>query len=226
MNLTSRESQVVQLLARRQVAAYAELAQELEVSGKTVQRALHKAGAYASLNANSAYVTLKDTPRFDRRGLWQYQQLRFSQHGDLPRTIRALIEQSSQGCTLKELQQWLGTRVHNHLSRLLRGGEIRRFSLDRRAVYTAADPARQQRQQAARQPSATATPGAPAAQETPILPPGMEVMDLVRLLLEMLQKPGASPASLAKSLQAQGLTIRAAQVREVTEFYGLKKTTR
>lgn len=39
MNLTSRESQVVQLLRQRQVAAYAELAHQLKVSGKTVQRA-------------------------------------------------------------------------------------------------------------------------------------------------------------------------------------------
>jgi len=62
MDLTSCESQVVQLLRQRQVAAYGELAQQLNVSGKTVQRALHKAGAYASLNANSAYVTLKDNP--------------------------------------------------------------------------------------------------------------------------------------------------------------------
>ena len=39
MTLTSRESQVVQLLKQRQVAAYAELADQLKVSGKTVQRA-------------------------------------------------------------------------------------------------------------------------------------------------------------------------------------------
>ena len=86
MTLTSRESQVVQLLKQRQVAAYAELADQLKVSGKTVQRALHKAGTYASLNANSAYVTLKNIPRFDSRGLWGYKQLRFSRHGDLSRT--------------------------------------------------------------------------------------------------------------------------------------------
>jgi DNA-binding transcriptional regulator YhcF (GntR family) len=226
MSLTSRESQVVQLLRQRQVAAYAELAQELKVSGKTVQRALHKAGVYASLNANSAYVTLKNNPRFDRRGLWRYQQLCFSRHGGLLDTTLALIEQSRQGCTLKELQQWLRTRVHNHLSLLLRRGKIRRFSLGHHAVYTSADPAQQQRQQAARQPSATVAPGGLTVHEAPPLPPGMKAMDLIRFLLQMLHKPEASPAALAKSLQAQGLAIHAAQVRDVMNFYGLKKTTR
>ena len=199
MTLTSRESQVVQLLKQRQVAAYAELADQLKVSGKTVQRALHKAGTYASLNANSAYVTLKNIPRFDSRGLWGYKQLRFSRHGDLSRTIQALIEQSPQGCTVSELQQWLGTRVHNHLSRLLRRGEIQRSSLGRHALYISADPAQQQRQQAARQPSPTTGGDRPAAQEVPPLPAGVQPLELIRLLLQMLHKPAASPASLAKS---------------------------
>jgi hypothetical protein len=226
MNLTSRESEVVQLLRQRQVAAHAELVQQLKVSGKTVQRALRKAGAYISLNANSAYVTLKGTPRFDGRGLWGYQELRFSRHGDLPHTIQTLIEQSTQGCTLEELQHWLGTRVHNHLSLLLRRGKIRRFSLGRHAVYTSADPAQQQRQQAARQPSASTAHGELLASEAPPLPPGMQPMELIRLLLQMLHQPAASPAALAKSLRAQGLKIHAAQIREVITLYALKKTTR
>jgi DNA-binding transcriptional regulator YhcF (GntR family) len=225
VNLTPRESQVVQLLRQRQVAAYAELARQLKVSPKTVQRALHKAGAYASLNGNSAYVTLKNTPRFDRRGLWVYRRLRFSRHGDLSHTIRTLIEQSSQGCTVEELQQWLGTRVHNHLSLLLRRGEIQRFSLGRHVVYTSTDPAKHQQQQAARLPPPAAGLLPPAARQSPALPPGMEPMPLIRLLLQMLQKPGASTASLAKSLQAQGLDIHAEQVRQVMVFYDLKKTT-
>jgi len=225
VNLTPRESQVVELLRQRRVAPYAELARQLEVSSKTVQRALAKVGAYASLNGNSAYVTLKSVPRFDGRGLWVYEQRCFSRHGDLPHTIRALIEQSNQGCTLEELQQWLGTRVHNHLSLLLRREEIQRFSLGRQAVYTSAHPAKHQQQQAARQPPATVAPWEPAAGKTPPLPPGMEAMDVIRLLLQMLRKPGASEASLAKSLQAQGLAIHADQVRQAMAFYGLKKTT-
>jgi hypothetical protein len=226
MDFTPHESQVVQLLRQRQVAAYAELAQQLNVSSKTVQRALGKAGAYASLNANSAYATLKSTPRFDRRGLWRYEQLRFSRHGDLPHTIRALIEQSRQGCTVEELQQWVGTRVHNHVGLLLLRGEIRRFLVGHHAVYTSADPAQQQQQQAARQPSAEAEVWKPAIHEAPALPPGMKAMDLIHLLLEMLRRPAASPASLAKSLQARGVAVHAKEVHAAMAFYGLKKTTR
>jgi hypothetical protein len=225
VNLTPRESEVVALLQQRQVAPYAELARQLRVSPKTVQRALRKAGAYASLNHNSAYVTLKGVPRFDRHGVWVHGDLRFSRHGDLSCTVRALVEQSRAGCTLEELQQRLGTRLHNHLSRLLRRGEIQRFSLGRQAVYASANGPKHHQQQAARQPSAMARLPGSAAHPSPELPPGMEAIDLIRLLVQMLRKPGARPASLAKSLQAQGVGIHADRVREVMAFYGLKKTT-
>ncbi len=126
---------------------------------------------------------------------------------------------------MEELQRLLGTRLHNHLSLLLRRRKIQRFFLGRHAVYTSADPTQQQQQQAARQPSATTARGGLAAHEAPPLPPGMQPMDLIRLLLRMLHQPAASPASLAKSLQAQGLAIHAAEVRQVMALYGLKKTT-
>ena len=103
--------------------------------------------------------------------------------------------------------------MHNHLSRLLRRGEIQRSSLGRHALYTSANPAQQQRQQAAQQPSPTTGGDRPAAQEAPPLPAGVQPLELIRLLLQMLHKPAASPASLAKSLQAQGLAIRPAEVR-------------
>jgi hypothetical protein len=225
VNLTPRESDVVQLLKQRHVAAYTDLARELKVSTKTVQRALHKAGAYASINGNSAYATLRSTPRFNRRGLWSYQELRFSRHGDLSHTIQTLVEQSRQGCTVEELQQWLGTRVHNHLSLLLRRGKIHKFSLGRHVVYTSADPDQHQRQQAARQPPATVGLWPSTVAERPALPPDTEAMDVIRLLLQMLRRPGASEASLAKALQAQGMKIHADRVRHVMAFYGLKKTT-
>ncbi len=225
MKLTPRESLVVELLRDRRVASHAELARQLKVSSKTVQRALAKVGAYASLNGNSAYVTLKSVPRFDRHGLWSHKQLRFSRHGDLRHTIRALIDQSSRGCTAEELQQWLGARVHNHLSFSLRRGEIQRFFLGRQAVYTSADPAKHQQQRTTRQPSATMVSWVPSAPTAPPLPPGMEAMDVIRLLLQMLRKPEASDASLAKSLQAKGLDIHANQIRDVMAFYHLKKTT-
>ena len=222
MELTASEDQVVQCLRRDQVVQGAQLAAQLQLSLKTVQRALAKVGYYTSLNHNSTFVTLQDIPQFDEFGLWNHQQICFSRLGNLPQTLLQLVEQASQGCTVQQLEEWVGTRVHNHLSQLLRQGRLGHFRLGRQAVYTSADARRQQQQQQARQ-RAPASAGDP--QHGPTVPPGLEALTVIRVLVRRLQAPEASRASLAKSLQAQGVTVRAPQIRALLDFYQLKKTT-
>jgi hypothetical protein len=53
----------------------------------------------------------------------------------------------------------------------------------------------------------------------------MRAETVIRLLVQMIATPNASPASLAKKLQAQGVAIRAEQVCRVIEFYALEKKT-
>jgi len=223
MELTASEAQVIRTLQRTPVAPSMQLAAQLGLSTKTVQRALAKVGYYTSLNYNSTFVTLRDRPQFDERGLWHYQQICFSRQGDLPQTLVQLVEQAEQGCTLQQLEESVGTRVHNHLSQLLRHGRLGRFRLGRQAVYTAADPRRQQQQQRARQealaPAGETHPGSP-------VPPGLDALTVIRVLVRRLQAPAASVASLARSLQAQGVAVRAPQIRAVLDFYQLKKPTR
>ncbi len=222
MELTASEDQVVQCLRRDQVAQGAQLAAQLQLSQKTVQRALAKVGYYTSLNHNSTFVTLQDIPQFDEFGLWNYQQICFSRLGNLPQTLVQLVEQASQGCTVQQLEEGVGTRVHNHLSQLLRQGRLGHFRLGRQAVYTSADARRQQQQQQARQLARVPT-GAP--QHGPTVPPGLEALTVIRVLVRRLQTPAASVASLAKSLQSQGVVVRAPQIRAILDFYQLKKTT-
>jgi DeoR/GlpR family transcriptional regulator of sugar metabolism len=69
-HLTGTEKQVVKQLREDRVATAADLAKRVNVSIKTVRRALAKAVYYSSINANSTYVTLQETPRFDQHGLW------------------------------------------------------------------------------------------------------------------------------------------------------------
>ena len=56
-------------------------------------------------------------------------------------------------------------------------------------------------------------------------PEGMRPQTVIRLLVQMIATPQASPASLAKKLQAQGVAIHAEQVRRVIAFYALEKKT-
>ena len=223
MHLTPNESQVIAHLSGRRVAQMAQLAAGLDVSTKTVQRALIKVGYFTSINHNATYVTLKDVPQFDRLGLWSFDEIHFSRHGNLHQTLITLIEQSSAGRTLQELEKYVGTHVHNHVSRLLRQGMVRRFLLGRTAVYVAAQKRQAKHQESRRRLPLPTTARSP--QPLHPLPPDLDAITVIRTLVRLLETPDASLASVARSLQSRKVSIRADQIREILDFYGLKKTT-
>jgi hypothetical protein len=230
MPLTPAESQIVDRLKQRRVEKFSRLAQGFNLSTKTVQRALAKVDHLTSVNQNSAFVTLKEMARFDKRGLWKFRKTCFSKYGNLPQTIQALVEHAPLGYTLKELEQLLDTRMNNHVSRLVREGQLTRFSLGRYAVYLSSDHQRQAKQWAARQQEiAPVRPVRVTDRSRLDVPPGLEAVTVIRVLVRLLDAPKASVASVAsvaRWLQAREVDVRADQIRQILDFYGLKKTTR
>jgi hypothetical protein len=227
MKPSDRGDRVVGFLQQHPVASFEALEKQLQVSRRTVRRALAKHGYYSSCNGNGTYVTLRETPQFTPEGLWVYRKSCFSSHGTLLQTIVALVEASPAGKTLAELEEHLGTRVHNQVSWLLQDEKLTRVYSGRHVVYLACDSARAAAQQRQR-PEPARPEGAVAARIATGFtrcPEGMRAETVIRLLVQMIATPKASPASLAKKLQAQGLAVQAEQVRRVIEFYALEKKT-
>lgn len=223
MGRTDSQKAVVDALRALRVARARRLAEQLECSTKTIRRALASVGYFTSINHNGAFITLREMPQFDQQGLWSYESVRFSKHGNLPQTIQQIARQAAAGATVQELEQLVGTRVHNHVSQLLRKGQLSRFFVGRNVVYAAADPRRQASQQQARQamqPEPTVV--VPALD----LPPGLDALRVIQVLVDLLQRPEASIAAIARGLQARRVDVRAEQVRQILDFYRLKKTTR
>ena len=223
MDLTTTQTQIVQQLQENRVAKWRRLAEQIGCSTKTVQRALAKVGYFTSINYNAGFVALKEVPRFDQLGLWTYQTVRFSEHGNLPQSLRRIVEQAPAGCTVQELEELVGTRVHNHVARLLREGKLGRFFQGRKVVYLAADPRRREAQQQVRRQA--------EPQQTPMvldmdLPTGLDALTVIHVLVRLLETPEASVASVARTLQARKIAVHADQIRQILDFYGLKKTTR
>lgn len=222
MELTTTEARIQRQLRKNQVAKWTELAAQFGCSTKTVQRALAKVGYFRSINCNAAFVTLNDIPRFDQQGLWTYRAVHFSKHGNLPQTLCRLVAQAPAGYSVPELERLVGARVHNHVSRLIREGKLTRFFQGRKVVYVAADPRRRKAQEQARR---QAEPPPAAAVPAADVPPGLDAVTVIHLLVGLLETPGASLASVARRLQARQLAVRADQIRQILDFYGLKKTT-
>lgn len=224
MELTDQEARVIQLLTEHTVLTFKALESRLQVSRRTIRRALRKHGYFASCNANRGYVTLRDTPRFDDEGIWTFRQACFAQHGSLRRTVLALVERSQAGKTADELQTQLHTHVHNHLSWLGRERKIDRFFLGHEAVYVSSKPDRAARQESQRRQTA------PKAEEVPAsprqLPEGLSAPSVIQLLVQMIATPEDTPTSLARRLRSQGLSLTAQDVQRVIAFYALEKKTK
>jgi hypothetical protein len=218
-SLTPLETVVVDLLRRRRVATLAQLQAAADCSHMTVFRGLDKTGYYTSLNENSRWYILAQTPRFDAQGLWGYRQLVFSRHGTLTQTLRVLVDTSPAGYTVSELETKVHTPVANLLCRLGQAGQIAARRLERHAVYLAVEATQQARQWTQRL-AVAAPPSPPSALS---VPPDWETLPLLRLLVQMIHTPKASAAQLAHTLQKQGWACRPEQVHQVIAFYELKK---
>ena len=221
MTSPQTQSKVINLLRELVVATIDVLCNKLSKSRMTVLRALKSYGYFSSFNFNSSYFTLKDTPDFDKDGLWFHGQIGFSRYGSLTQSIKAIVEHSEKGLTVVELQKLLGTKVHNQLSLLCRKKMLTRFYLGRNCVYTSLEAKLQASQEAQRKGPIKK----PEAITTIQVPPRLEALTVIRLLVEMIHKPDAAAASLSQRLQRQGFSMTAEQVRGVIEFYSLVKKT-
>ena len=80
-----------------------QLTHSLPYSTISIRRFLKDIGYYSSFTHNSMWYTLHSIPAFNRRGLWFYQDIGFSKHGNLKQTILNFVNKSPHGLTAKEL---------------------------------------------------------------------------------------------------------------------------
>jgi predicted transcriptional regulator len=222
--LTSGEDAVIRELRRLRTATMRTLRRRRGCSHMTVVRALKKTGYHNSFNANAAYYALPETVVFDADGLWFHRQIGFSQHGNLPQTLVALVERSPAGCTVAELEVRLGTPVATLLSRLVRHGRLAVVYHGRRALYLAAAAEPRSRQEAQR-PTLTPAAAVPAVMAGPTLPTGVSAFQVIALLSALIQAPGTQVPTLVRRLRQRGVVLTAKQIRGIQAFYDLEKKT-
>jgi hypothetical protein len=228
MTTSQKGTKVLDLLRELIVATIDVLCAKLTTSRSTVLRALKSYGYFSSYNFNSSYLTLKDIPHFGKDGLWFHGEVGFSRYGTLRQTIKALVENSEKGYTVLELQNRLGTTVHNQLSWLCRRKMLTRFYIGRHCVYTSVERELQTSQQAKHKQQIKKRRAIGTSHydfKKSELLQQLDVLTVIHLLVEMIQKPDAKAASLSQTLQRQGMGITAKQVRGVIEFYSLSKKT-
>ena len=86
------QSAVQSFLQKQKIATLEELKEALgSTSTMTVFRKLRPLGYQTSYSHRGKYYTLTATPRFDHQGLWGYDGVWFSRHGNLLSTSQQFV---------------------------------------------------------------------------------------------------------------------------------------
>ncbi len=125
-----------ELLLKKKTATMSELKSVLDTDVKmTVFRKLNELSYIASYSDSGQYYTLSDIPDFDELGLWKHNSALFSIHGNLQKTVKALVDGSKAGYTTKELKQVLQIEVKEPLLIQFRKKQVYRKKISGCYVY-------------------------------------------------------------------------------------------
>jgi hypothetical protein len=207
------EKQVLDRFRRQQIATIEQLVEWLKCSVITVRRRLKAWRSFTSINQNGRYYTLPEVPVFDPSGLWRYQRVLFSKHGNLKQTLVTMITRSSKGLSAVEIARLVDLAPNSSfISRITHGLGVQREKLQGRFVYFSERPEVYSLQKYARA-SGRQEAGMPTDQEA------------VMILVELLKHPGSGIEELAARVSKPSRWIAPETVRAFLERHDLVKKT-
>jgi len=205
---------LITLLESNEVVEIKDIQSALDdASRATSFRYLQQVPYHRSYNYNGRYYTRKNPARYDRLGLFSYEDIFFSRDNTLGETIRRLVRDSEAGWTQRELQDVLRVRVQVVLLNTFQQGKVDREKAHGFYVYLHPDPAVRGVQLKRRQ--------ARASFEAPAI--GAEIGDavIIQVLLTLLHHPGAQAADVVRYLRGHSPPVTMAEVGVVFVRYDL-----
>jgi hypothetical protein len=204
--------QVVKMFRTKKVMTVDEIEMILSCSTITVRRYLNQWQAITSYNFNGRYYALPDIPKFDEHGLWQYESIRFSQHGNLKKTVVCMIENSSAGLEASAIFNLLGLNSYFLLSHFVKSDLLQRKKIAGVFVYFSVTKERINKQLGNRLEMGN----------TADLPLDSVA---VAILVERIKCPEMDWKLLNRRLQNRGLTVSIKTIESFFTYHDILKKT-
>ena len=144
---------VFKVLEHIKVFTLDQLISSLSCSTPTARLKLKQWQAYRSYNQNGRYYAMPTVPRFDENGLWYYEDISFSNYGNLRNTVIHLISDSASGLTGNEIGDIVRLPARSFLHHFRNVAGIRREKREGLYVYFSDDPGRYKNQLQLRTPT-------------------------------------------------------------------------
>ncbi len=206
------DSSVLQIFARQKIMTIDQLIPLLQSSTITARRRLKKWNTYTSINKNGRYYALPQIPVFNENGLWRYQSVLFSKHGNLKQTIIGLIHQSQTGLSATEIAKIVDlASTSSFFTQIKTASGITREKHQGRYIYFYGSPEkviRQKRKRALKRSGAF---------------DNLTDAEAVVLLVELIKHPGVDIRQLTAKVQEKGRPVDKTIVRRFLESHDLLK---
>lgn len=201
------ENGVFEVFRRQKIITIEQLVRLLECSLITARRRLKKWQTYTSINKNGRYYTLPQIPVFDQNGLWKYQTVIFSKHGNLKQTIVALITGSPKGLSAVDIGQLVDLVPNSSfLSQFKNVPGVKREKHQGRFIYLSDNPEIYTRQK---------------QQWTTIVFPSDT--QAIMILVQLIKHPNISIEQLSQLVSDQRQSVDPATIRSFLQFHDLLK---
>ena len=189
-----------------------ELSSILKCSIPTARLKLRQWKTYTSFNQNGRYYTLPQVPKFDHHGLWQYENIGFSKHGNLKKTIVSLTSSASAGLTGRQLGDLLGLSPQSFLHHFRNCPGLYREKHDGVYVYFSEDPSIyesqvQQRRSIACRPTVVT----------------LSDPEAILILVAIIKHHGISAEEILSLPEIRKSKIKLAAIQGFLEYHGLGK---
>ncbi len=198
----------------RKVLSIKDLFGIVKKSNRTIHRYLQQWKTYTSYNFNGSYYTLQDIPIFDENGLWIYNDIRFSQNGNLKSTITYLVGNSPTGLTLNQLQDTLGCSLYSVLPKMTADNLM--FREKHSGVYVYFSINQELRKIQFEQLNKN---------QFEIIP-AISCETAIKILVFRIQYPNLDFDKFVRKLHKHSIKSDASQIQTFFEFHGLKKKTK
>ncbi len=201
------------ILTKEKVFTLNRLVEILKCSSRTAQAKLKLWKTYTSYNQNGRYYTMPQVPRFDGHGLWRYEEIFFSKHGNLKQTVIHLIHASEAGLSGNDIGLLVGLAPRSFMHHFKHAPSIRREKKDGVFIYFSDDSNKYKEQHDNRM----------AAMSTDKRPLGED--DVVAILTAIIRRRKISIDEIMAwpEIKSRNLSYRA--IQEFLVAHGLLKKT-
>ncbi len=176
---------------------------------------MQKWGILVSYNKNSSYYTTPDIPKFNQYGIWSFKGVYFSRNGNLSKTLKYIIDNSSSGLTANEISEIIAIPAYRFLSHFKDKVDFTKEKQNGIYVYFSShrETYKSQRQGRLNKLRAYSEFHLPTD------------ADAIIILVELIKHPGNTIEELVRHIKRRAITISVDEVRNLFLYHGILKKT-